>query len=149
MDKDLKRILIEVGFAERYDAILKAHEGLGQEVKPDVERIVALFSELNFPVRYHKKERFYAHKEKEAGYLFQLNIAVSEQRVELILFIHNPEIGFRAGGPFGFFARKLIARIKNSPSVPYEGEESLRVALEFGIGIFEDIKAATKAHFNS
>jgi len=146
MDKRLLEILNSANFAVQYHDLIKTNEQNMSEVRMTTDEILSILNSGPLSFTYNKKERFYKHLDTSTEDIYQLNIVLSDTKIEFILFIEVPSSKFKGGGPFGALYKKLDKSEKLNRKIAYSTIENVSMILAKGIDLFIDIKKATISH---
>lgn len=142
MDKRLIDILKETNFSKVYLALYEKNSDASNDLKLSQTEKEAVLKRVdkNISFKYFRKEDFFQHKENIDGFNCILNIAISEKRIEFILFFQNDAIKFKSGGPFGLLAKRMNPKIPNYYKIPFASEKNLLLNLKKGINLYKSVR---------
>lgn len=141
MDKRLKNVLIDIEFAKDYLDLFKKNEFATNSISLTQEQKENIFRNLNLKTSYFKKERFFQIKETNETFLSILNIAISDTRIEFILFFKDDALKFKDGGPFGMLAKRINPKIKAFHKIPYNSAQNLEENIYVGYQLYKKVEA--------
>ena len=139
MNPKLRKVLTEIDFKNRFNALYQehAHRNLFKKTDPlEVEKII---NKLGFKCLYFKGDKFFRVDYQDSEVC--LNLSVDLGIVDFILDIVIDGEG--DGGPFGYLSSK-IEREENIKKPRFGTYEELEIILSEGLKIYSDIKNALK-----
>lgn len=143
-EASLLQILAEIDFAKRYYTFYEARKHLQGAEGIDPAAIAVRLEPRGF--KFHKRDRFYRLAERQGDREVELHVAFALGTVELILGLEAGEATY--GGPFAGMAEE-VAQLEDPdfsyqppyPKIPYSTAEDLDEVIDFGIKIYEEVKA--------
>lgn len=143
-EASLLQILAEIEFAKRYYSFYEARKHLEGSEGIDPAAISARLKSRGF--KYHKGDDFYRLAERQGEREVALHVAFARGMVELILDLEAGKATYSA--PFAGIAEE-VAQLEDPdfsyeppyPPIPYSTAEELDVAIDFGLKIYEEVKA--------
>jgi hypothetical protein len=141
------RILGGIDFASRYYRYIEANAG---EVNTDItlSKIKQIVDEIGMEFRYDKKETCFFHEEVSNGYEFHFHVAIlyhSCLDFGMTVKVCDKYVGSAYKGLAEDVVRlkdPLFEHVPRYPTITFSTDAELRKGLEFGIGLFRDMKAA-------
>lgn len=142
----LVRLLTRIDFGGRYYDFCDRHAGAHPDPRLSHADHEKAISATGLDFKYDKRERFFGHRESIKGTTLYLNISLAHPDVELILAFDTP-VG-RVGGTFQGLAAAAEALSRPGcqhqppyPRLPFRTFDDLHDALQFGVGLYNEVRA--------
>lgn len=135
MNEILKKVLVEIDFKNRFDALFEKHSHRNLFKKANPSEVQKIIEKLGHKCTYYKRDKFFKIDDDKSD--ISLNLSTNLGIVEFILDAKVDEEG--TGGPFGYMSTFIESeeRIKKPRFATYEELEEI---LEEGIKLYDGIK---------
>ena len=131
--------LIDIHFIDRVKD-LRTHRADKALENYSIEKVLDVLNDLGYRSRHVRSERFFRYTRTEGVYEMTIHLSLKYGSVEFIFYLENTETKEGAGGPFGALYRLIDPELRIGLAT-FGDYDELRVILEKGLGIMEDLRA--------